>query len=563
MNSKILLVIFAVAVAIFAVANAKFDFSPAISAGLFLAGNEQKLVYEFDDVEVSYAAKFTVYPTATSVSSWAGEIAAPGEGITITYGIVILKDFDAQKNDWVEAGREEWLKAEGSLGSKIMLSNSVANSFDPELQHIYSSKTQLWTIKKLDGNSIVKDFAEPVYGAYLFRRLRATEMIPTHVCFRAGSNFDDFWAKTSTEDCYSTEERFFKAVGNPEETTGQEPPNAPEAYKPLCPGRLSCLDKQTGDSRGCVVIASFGCENPQDYCFNCREPSQATTATPECVFTGSGCCTVEDPSQCVALPPVACSAGLVPKVTGCVSGQCSAAFECVTPTDSCTDPDGGKAYLIKGSVYGYFNGQAFNYRDYCSGSTLLEYYCSGNQPLSEQFDCTSLNANSTTYFCEAHGSCMAQTPTPTPTPQCFFTGTGCCYVNNPIQCLGVPPYSCGNGLVVNVTGCLGGGCKAAFECIPSSAPTPTPSPTPQPDSCSDSDGGLDYFTQGSVTGYLYQQPYNGTDYCQEGGSQTPTLLVEWYCSDAQTRNTTMKNCADFNTNSSNYTCVSGACLVSS
>lgn len=440
----------------------------------------QKLVYSFDEVEVLYAARFTLYPTSTSVQAWVDEIAAPGEKITATYGIVILKSVDDKTGEAKEVGREEWLKVEGKAGSKRLLSNSISNSFDTEQKNIISSKTQLWSVKKLIDANIEKDFTEPIYNAYLFRELKDGKLAPKYVCFRSGGNFDDFWAKTSTEDCYTTE-RMVNDVGDNTETAGAKPALSQLSPKDQCPERLSCLTKKTGESRGCVVLASYACASESgEVCFNCgsgepsaeplptstigisptSQPSNSSTPTPspaaQCVFTGSGCCYVEDHNKCVALPPFVCGPGLVAYVTGCVSGGCQATFKC-EPVQSAPSP----TYLPSPS-----------------------------------------NA-----------------PTLTPSPTSTAT--------------------------------------------PSLSPTPvTPSQTPIPDSCTDSDGGFDYFTSGSVTGFSGQKPYTETDFCQDSGGGVPAQLIEWICAEGHIKEKAApKNCADFNTESSNYTCVGGACAA--
>jgi len=238
----------------------------------------ESIVYAFDEVEVLYAARFTIYPTETSLSSWAEGIAAPGEDITVTYGIVVLKSTDPTTGELREAVREEFLKVGGSLGSKRLLSNSASNSFNSEGTLMTASKTQLWSAKKLVGNNIEKDFTEPVYNAYLFRKLVEGEMAPAFVCFRMGANFDDFWGKTNTDDCYTTR-AFLKEVGENKETSGSQPPNATPIPRSSCLPDYSCLSKSEGVERGCVVLGSFQCENePNEYCFKCP-PVQAPTPT--------------------------------------------------------------------------------------------------------------------------------------------------------------------------------------------------------------------------------------------------------------------------------------------
>ncbi|MFH0836020.1 MAG: hypothetical protein V1834_02545 [Candidatus Micrarchaeota archaeon] len=326
----------------------------AIALAFIAFASAQAIVYPFDEVEVLYAARFTVYPTSTSVPSWAEEIAVPGEAITITYGIVILKTAGSPAstdNEAVNSGplpsneavgigplppskavssgvsQEEWLKAEGSRGSKRLLSNGMLNSFNSESTQITESRTQLWTAKKLVGNNIEKDFTEPVYNAYLFRKLINGELQPTHVCFKKGGNYDGFWSVPgdhATSDCYSTKE-FIKEIGDDKQSAGTKPVNAPavQAATP-CPEEYSCLEKQDGGERGCVILASYSCSDREKLCFKC------TQTQPQCVFNGEGCCNKVNPNICAALPvDFACEPGFVARVKACAS-DCSAIGACAT-----------------------------------------------------------------------------------------------------------------------------------------------------------------------------------------------------------------------------------------
>ena len=74
--------------------------------------------------------------------------------------------------------------------------------------------------------------------------------------------------------------------------------------------------------------------------------------------------------------------------SGCdITTQCIADASCVTNPASCTDTDGGTNYNITGTVSGYMNNTQYSYTDYCSGSILREYYCSGTIPLSSMYPC--------------------------------------------------------------------------------------------------------------------------------------------------------------------------------
>ncbi len=83
---------------------------------------------------------------------------------------------------------------------------------------------------------------------------------------------------------------------------------------------------------------------------------------------------------------------------------------------------------------------------------------------------------------------------------------------------------------------------------PSPSVLPSPSPTPQPNSCNDTDGGLNYFVRGNVSGYFNDNPYNYMDYCASNA-----MLREYYC------NGTISNSINY---TCSYGCANGACLKS-
>ncbi len=67
---------------------------------------------------------------------------------------------------------------------------------------------------------------------------------------------------------------------------------------------------------------------------------------------------------------------------GCTNGTCDG------PPDSCSDTDGGYVIHIQGTVSGYNNELPYNYTDYCVDNvTLNEYFCSGTQCSSNQYNC--------------------------------------------------------------------------------------------------------------------------------------------------------------------------------
>jgi len=367
-NAKFLVVILFVAAAFAFVASNQSQ--PQSITGWFvsavqkLAGEEQKIVYEFDEVEVLYAARFTVFEIPSTARTWADEISAPGEEITVTYGIVILKnrddaagvsqesvapavsqgDIPPLKNRDGATGvsqgsmKEEWIKVEGSRGSERMLSNSLLNEFDSTQENIVANKIQFSSHKKLVGSSIVKDFTKPPRSIYLFRQLSGGELVATHVCFKTDSS--DFWqAAQSRDSCFVTKD-VLKEIGASTETTGQVPVNAIAVKKPACPEDYACLTKDVGIVRACVVLASYACGGDANSCFKCpgsgavqttsTTPATAPTPSPavQCIFTGEGCCNKDNLNVCAALPPsFTCGEGLVPYVKDCDAG-CSAVPGC-------------------------------------------------------------------------------------------------------------------------------------------------------------------------------------------------------------------------------------------
>jgi hypothetical protein len=118
------------------------------------------------------------------------------------------------------------------------------------------------------------------------------------------------------------------------------------------------------------------------------------------------------------------------------------------------------------------------------------------------------------------------------------------------QCVAAEP-TCSPGLYPRAKTCSAD-CKATWECVV----TPTPSPTYNPNSCADSDGGLNYFVRGTITGSVGGLPYTVTDSCQDS-----SVLLEFYCPDEHTRNGVQKSCSDFNSGNSYYACINGVCAV--
>jgi len=186
--------------------------------------------------------------------------------------------------------------------------------------------------------------------------------------------------------------------------------------------------------------------------------------------------------------------------------------DCGIP-DSCSDTDGGLNTWTFGTTSGSFNETNYSSDDYCvDSSDVMEYYCNGDYEQSTQASC------GTDYYNDSY--CIGDSVYKDLTD--YFCSSGECDVS-------VTPV-----LQENCTGpeiCVSG------ECI-------------IPDSCSDTDGGFVVGTQGTVSGYFFEESYSDTDFCVDN-----TTITEYYCGGDYAYNWT-GSCVT-NTTSS---CTSGACI---
>jgi hypothetical protein len=178
--------------------------------------------------------------------------------------------------------------------------------------------------------------------------------------------------------------------------------------------------------------------------------------------------------------------------------------------NTCSDTDGGNSPLIFGTVSGKYNNQPYSYSDVCIDSSIIkEYYCSGLLSTYQQQSCGT-DGYVGNYFCQNDDTYRNYTDYSCASGQCGSTVT--------------PTFQkdCNPGY------CSNGNCRY------------TPS-------CSDSDGGQVFETQGTVSGYTMYAPYSWTDACVNG-----TMLNEFYCNASNSYVGMNTTCAG--------SCVSGACV---
>lgn len=123
------------------------------------------ITYEFDEVEVDFAAEFNALPVSVQADNWFTDIAGGVEKpLRILYGRVELKS---------QAGagvvNEEFIKISGENGSERFLLNSMTTGwYDPGLyKQLMDIKSFFWSAKKLEGSTVVKDFTPPIKSVTL------------------------------------------------------------------------------------------------------------------------------------------------------------------------------------------------------------------------------------------------------------------------------------------------------------------------------------------------------------------------------------------------------------
>ena len=175
------------------------------AAGIVAA---QSITYDFDDVEVRYAAEFTAMPIAKPAAAdpenWIVRIAGgTDKPITVLYGVVHLK-----KGGMLNAGNsDEFIKVSGAGGSERFLVTSATYDYYEETtrMHYKNLNSFFWSAKKLVGNRVVKDFTPPITSISMHRAFNQSEQLQSIVLSfsndgqRAG---DEFWTAIPSGNFY-------------------------------------------------------------------------------------------------------------------------------------------------------------------------------------------------------------------------------------------------------------------------------------------------------------------------------------------------------------------------
>lgn len=144
----------------------KFMFAVLMSVIMLLqfaqvSAADGEIKYDFDRIEVVYAAEFAVYPRYAAADHWLTTIAGgTDKPVQILYGIVHLFTGD----QYIE---EQFISMSGEGGSERFLSNSISNEFDEPSMLKKQTSIQFWSGKKLDESTVVKDFNQPMKSVSL------------------------------------------------------------------------------------------------------------------------------------------------------------------------------------------------------------------------------------------------------------------------------------------------------------------------------------------------------------------------------------------------------------
>jgi len=266
--------------------------------------------------------------------------------------------------------------------------------------------------------------------------------------------------------------------------------------------------------------------------------------------------------------------------------QCTSNYDCpggesclggVCVEISCTENDGGIEYNVKGDVTGKIGNSLKFFIDYCDNSVILnESYCDGANPKTISHDCgiengiclngacvpsckdtcSSLGYNCETQticrvstncgncsignVCNSTGKCVATCTTEIDTAFCTrlnktcgnFTANDNCNISRTVA-------NCGTCSTGNI--CIEGACVEVINITPV---------------CTDSDGGLNYYSKGEVVFYGTDGlKYTNYDYCSGTSIRYLTevmYLTEHDCVNGESSSSVFK-CPDG--------CENGACLT--
>ena len=173
----------------------------------------ESATYDFDEVNVIYAAEFQALSVSAQPGQWFTDIAGGADQpLTILYGIVSLKTL----NPYGEI-TEEFIKITGKNGSERFLLNSFSRQ---------GSQTQsfFWSAKKLEGNTVIKDFTPPIKSVTLQKTYgpdRNLASIELSFSSEGDKTANEFWTGTLPQaNLYHADMATLHTTGEPPSDRG-------------------------------------------------------------------------------------------------------------------------------------------------------------------------------------------------------------------------------------------------------------------------------------------------------------------------------------------------------
>ncbi|MBD3922065.1 S-layer homology domain-containing protein [Paenibacillus sp. PR3] len=243
------------------------------------SAEEGQLKYDFDRIEVVYAAEFTAYPQNAPADHWLTALGGgPDKPIQTLYGIVHLYTGD----QFIE---EQFISVTGEGGSERFLSNSMRNEYyDASYTTKKQTTIEFWSGKKLDGNAVVKDLTQTVKGITLVQSFDPDGTL-TGYQLRNSFTFDDPSSQNYYDSLYTSNPASLVHTGElngveieptPETSTDENPvaeekgpdatipevtkpdgtteqPGQPQSYKPR--GKVSILSAAASTNQSNTIKA--------------------------------------------------------------------------------------------------------------------------------------------------------------------------------------------------------------------------------------------------------------------------------------------------------------------
>jgi len=187
----------------------------------------ESIRYDFDEVEVVYAAEFTIKPKSTDADNWLVQLAGgTDKSVTVLYGVVNLK------RGGYTGAVEEFIKVSGVGDSERFLMNSGRWDYYEGTGKLKHAATFFWSAKKLIGDSVVKDFTPPIKSLSFYRKFDENQNIEAIVLTASNDgqkaaeefwSYDPFTTTTTTTTTIPTPTTTIKPPERTTTTTTEKP----------------------------------------------------------------------------------------------------------------------------------------------------------------------------------------------------------------------------------------------------------------------------------------------------------------------------------------------------